>query len=276
MNKKIIACIISGFIIPWNIPFSTSAENTHNVVIIDFNGSVMQTLTVPHGSVLDLSEVDTSSLNQHPDIYTQIAFNEWGNLPEDGIVNEDIVVYALFRRMTISCNSFPEKTEYYSNKGNINLSGLDITITDCVQLPEKDENGAFIVKEEVTNIESKCSTIPASLDEAFTDGKNSAVIDVYPVGSEIPIISYDITYFDSLGDVNHNGLVESTDASAILFYYSAMSINENTNFTEYQEKCADVDRNGIIDSADASQVISYYSMLSTSENYITWDEFFSQ
>lgn len=275
MNKKNIACTLAVLAMTSIIPSGTSAEETHNVVVMDFNGSVMQTLTVPHGSAIDLSEVDISSLDRHPDIYTQIAFNSWGNLPESGIVTEDIVVYALFRKMVIACDTFPEKTEYFSNKGNINLDGLSITITDYIQTPEKDKNGAFIVKEEVTNIESKCSTVPATLDEAFANGKTSATVDVYPINSEIPIISYDITYFESLGDVNSDNLVEASDASAVLSYYAKVSVGDTDNFSEYQKKCADIDRNGIINSSDASLILAYYSKLLTSENS-TWDDFFSK
>lgn len=277
MNKKNIACLLVGLAMTSIVPFSaSSADETHNVVIMDFNGSVMQTITVPHGSVLDLSGIDTSSLNQHPDIYTQVAFNSWGNLPESNTVNEDIVVYALFRKMVIACDKFPKKTEYFSNKGNINLDGLEITITDYVQTPEKDKNGAFIVTEEVTNIESKCSTVPATLDEAFADGKTSASVEVYPINSELPIISYDITYFESLGDVNNSGIVEATDASSVLFYYSAVSVGDTVNFSEHQKLRADVDRNGIIDSSDASLIMSYYTTLSTSHNHVTWDDFLNQ
>lgn len=275
MNKKNVAYLLAVLTVTPIIPFSASAEETHNVVVMDFNGSVMQTLTVPHGSAIDLSEVDVSSLDQHPDIYTQIAFNSWGNLPESGIVTKDIVVYALFRKMVIACDTFPEKTEYFSNKGNINLDGLAITITDYIQTPEKDKNGAFIVKEEVTNIESKCSTVPETLDEAFAGGKTSATVDVYPINSDIPIISYDITYFKDLGDVNSDNMVEASDASSVLSYYANVSVGNTDNFSEYQKMCADIDRNGIINSSDASLILAYYSMLLTSENS-TWDDFFSR
>ncbi len=277
MNKKISACIIAVLTTASIIPFSSySAEETHNVVIMDFNGSVMQTITVPHGSVLDLSGIDTSSLDQHPDIYTQIAFNSWGNLPESGIVNEDIVVYALFRKMVIACESYPSKNEYFHNTGNINLDGLSVTITDYIQTPEKDAHGAFIVKEEVTNIESKCTTIPANLDEAFADGKTSASVDVYPINSDKPIISYDITYLENFGDVNDDKISDSSDASLILAYYSEISTGQDGNFTDKQKTRADIDRNNIIDSADASLILAYYSELSTSPDKITWDDFLSK
>lgn len=273
MNRKLVQYLIAGAIVISAIPFSVSAEETHNVVIMDFNGDVMQTLTVPHGSVLDLSGIDTSVLGSHPDIYTQIAFNSWGNLPKDNIVTEDIVVRALFRRMVIACDKFPEKTEYFSNTGRINLDGLEVTITDYVQTPEKDKNGDFIIKEEVTNIASKCSTIPATLDEAFADKKTSATIEVYPINSEIPIISYDITYFKDFGDVNLDGAVEATDASLILAYYADISVGRPVAMDEYQILCGDVDRNGVTDANDASKILTYYSELSISEGKLTWDDF---
>lgn len=273
MNKNIISCFTAGILALTAVPLITSAEDTHTVVVIGFDGSVLDTLTVPDGSVLDLSVIDTDSLNQHPDIYTQIAFSSWGNLPENNIVTEDTAVYALFRKMVISCNEFPEKSEYFSNTGSIDLDGLDITITDYVQLPERDSNGAFIVKEEVTNIESKCSTVPENLDKAFSDGKTSAEVYVYPINSDIPIISYDITYFEGLGDVNGNSMVESTDASAILLYYASISIGDDTVFNDRQKLRADVNRDNVIDSVDASLVISYYTELSTSSEPVAWDEF---
>lgn len=276
MNRKFVSYLLAGIIMTSAVPFSVSAEETHNVVIMDFNGSVMQTLTVPHGSVLDLSGIDTSVLGSHPDIYTQVAFNSWGNLPEDNIVTEDIVVRALFRRMVIACDKFPEKTEYFSNTGSINLKGLEVTITDYVQTPEKDKNGDFIIKEEVTNIASKCFTVPATLDEAFDDNKTSAAIEVYPINSEIPIISYDITYFKNLGDVNQNGMVEATDASAVLAYYADISVGKSTIMSEYQILCGDIDRNGVTDANDASAILAYYAELSTSGRKLTWDDFLAE
>ncbi len=276
MNRKFISYLLAGIIITSAVPFSVSAEETHNVVIMDFNGSVMQTLSVPHGSVLDLSGIDTSVLDSHPDIYTQVAFNSWGNLPEDNIVTEDIVVCALFRRMVIACDKFPEKTEYFSDTGNINLNGLEVTITDYVQTPEKDKNGDFIIKKEVTNIASKCSTIPATLDEAFADKKTSATVEVYPINSEIPIISYDITYFKNLGDVNLDGIVEATDASSVLAYYADISVGHATVLNEHQILCGDVDRNGITDANDASVILAYYARLSTTSGKLTWDDFMSE
>lgn len=277
MNKKFIACLIAGAVIQSSVSFNVSAEeNNHTVTFIDFNGSVIKTVTVPHGSELDLSVIDTDILNGHLDIYTQIAFNSWGNLPESNIVTEDIAVYALFRKMVISCDSFPDKTEYFSNTGDIKLDGLSVTITDYVQTPERDKNGEFIVKEEVTNIESKCTTSPASLDEAFAKGKKSADINVYPISSDKAILTYSITYFDSLGDVNSNKLVEATDASSILYYYACASVGNDSAFTEYQKKCGDINRDGVIDASDASEVLSYYSMASTSHGKITWEDFFNQ
>lgn len=277
MNKKFIACLIAGAVIQSPVSFNASAdENNHTVTFIDFDGSVIKTVTVPHGSELDLSVIDTDIFNRHLDIYTQIAFNSWGNLPESNMVTDDIAVYALFRKMVISCDSFPTKTEYFSNTGNIKLDGLSVTITDYVQTPEKDKNGAFIVKEEVTNIESKCTTSPESLDEAFADGKKSADINVYPISSDKAILTYNITYFDSLGDVNNNRLVEATDASSILYCYAYASVGDDSIFTEYQKKCGDVNRDGVVDASDASDVLTYYSIISTNHDDFTWEDFFNQ
>ena len=66
-----------------------------------------------------------------------------------------------------------------------------------------------------------------------------------------------------LGDVNLNGIVDATDASMALEYYSLKSVGENPSFTPQQKYNADIDENEIIDAIDASSILSYYTYSST-------------
>ncbi len=86
------------------------AEDTaaHKVTVYDFDGSVMATLTVSDGAALDLSSVDTSKLEKHLDVYTQIGFDSWSSYPEK--ITADTSVYALYKKMTISLDGKPKKT----------------------------------------------------------------------------------------------------------------------------------------------------------------------
>jgi len=66
----------------------------------------------------------------------------------------------------------------------------------------------------------------------------------------------------SLGDVNMDGKIDSSDASAILMAYSALSVNETPDLSEEQLSAADINVDGSVNSSDASDVLVYYSYLS--------------
>ncbi len=278
MNKRKVALSIAAAIIFSSIlTFDTSAtDDTHIVTVIDFNGDIRYTFTVPDGEKLDLGEIDTDTFDEQLDIYTQRKFNSWGNIPESGIVTKDLAVYALYKEMIISCDSVPKKTEYFSDKGNINIDDLKVSITVHTQTPEKNSKGNFIITDEIVNIEDACKPSPANLDEAFSDGALSAVIDIFPPGSSKAIESYEITYFPNLGDVNLDKHIDASDASEILQYYSSLSTNENISLTKEKWLRCDINRNDIIDASDASTVLSYYSVLLTNDNPPSWDDFLSK
>ena len=268
MNKKKTLSLMLSVSLMFSGIVSSNTVNaadsiSHTVTVCDFDGNVLTTITVNDGASLDLSSIDTSSLEKHLDIYTQIGFSSWSNYPEK--ITSDTSVYALYKKMTISLDGKPKKTEYYSKDGKIDLNGLKVSITVNTQIPEKDEQGKFKVNNEVLNIESKCTTVPATLDEAFAE-KKSASVKVYPIDSEKEILSYDINYFPEIGDVDMNGAMNASDASEILMFYSLASTGKAPQFKDDQQKRADIDKNGMIDSNDASIVLVYYSAASTGQD----------
>ena len=68
---------------------------------------------------------------------------------------------------------------------------------------------------------------------------------------------------DILGDVNGDGMVDSSDASLVLTEYALISTGGNGNFSESVKKLADFDKDGTIDSSDASLILAYYAHVST-------------
>ncbi|MBO5163871.1 MAG: leucine-rich repeat protein [Ruminococcus sp.] len=68
---------------------------------------------------------------------------------------------------------------------------------------------------------------------------------------------------DILGDVNGDGMVDSSDASLVLTEYAMLSTGGNGNFSESVKKLADFDKDGTIDSSDASLILAYYAHVST-------------
>ena len=75
-----------------------------------------------------------------------------------------------------------------------------------------------------------------------------------------------------LGDVNRDGFINATDASAILMAYSAYSTGDTPDLTEDQLIDADVNFDKTIDASDASIVLVYYSYLSTggTDDFLTY------
>lgn len=76
----------------------------------------------------------------------------------------------------------------------------------------------------------------------------------------------------TLGDVDGNGDINSSDASAALRAYSEISTKGECSLTETQWLAADVDKNNDVNSLDASTILRYYSYVSTKE-YVTFEEF---
>lgn len=67
----------------------------------------------------------------------------------------------------------------------------------------------------------------------------------------------------SLGDLNDDGKIDSTDASSVLREYSLASTEKPTSFTDAQKKAGNVDGSGSVDATDASTLLRYYSYTST-------------
>lgn len=67
----------------------------------------------------------------------------------------------------------------------------------------------------------------------------------------------------SLGDLDGDGKINSSDATLILVAYSALATDSDTGLTDKQLEFADVNKDGVIDASDASAVLVYYSYAST-------------
>lgn len=243
---------------------------THTVTVKGYDGNNIAILTVAHGASANLSQYETSDkLNYHSNKYTQVGFSQWSENTDS--VTEDMTVYALYVAMTIDCTGEPVKTEYYSKKGPINIDGLKVTITKYTQLPDKLENGEFTIDTNVTDITDSCVVLPAVIDQLFIDG-DTATVNVIPPSANMPIKSFQISYFEGLGDVNHDEIIDSTDASEILEYYSIYSTGNEPQFSDNEFDICDIDRNGIIDPSDASLILDYYGLNTVDDDSVTWDD----
>ena len=67
-----------------------------------------------------------------------------------------------------------------------------------------------------------------------------------------------------IGDVNHDGFIDSVDASLIMKAYCSLSSDYTSDkFSSLDLVLCDVNRDGRIDSVDVCKVLEYYSYAST-------------
>ena len=74
----------------------------------------------------------------------------------------------------------------------------------------------------------------------------------------------------TLGDVNEDGSINSSDASKVLEEYALIQTGAEPTFTEIQKISADVNKDYTIDSSDASKILAYYADSSTGKTP-SWD-----
>ncbi|MBO4876562.1 MAG: hypothetical protein J5501_00990 [Ruminococcus sp.] len=268
---RIIAAASAAAVLSASLPLGTVAADAKycRLTLLDFDGNEMGHLTVLEGEpIVDtlLESIDTDSLHSFIGTNTEMGFSSWSEHPN--ALTENFTVQALYRKMTISLENMPSKTEYFDNYGDIDLSGLTVIITSEIQLPEKDANGKYMIERDITNISSACTTKPENLQTAFASG-NTATVNVYPISSEKSIATYEISYFPYAGDADMDGHVTSADASYILSVYSALATGNTVTYAATQKKRMDVDGNGRIEPADASLVLGFYANASV-EEHPTW------
>lgn len=272
MKLKIITLILSLMMISSPISSVTSfAETTpadvqttaYTVTFLDFDGNIMNTQELKSGETIDYSKPDTSSLKYNVNAFTQRMFYDWDIHPET--VNQDTTIQALYTEAVISLDSIPSKTLYSFDDTDIDPSGLKVTITISTQTPNFDGNGSRIMEVQQTDISSTCTLSPDNAKEAFANS-DSAEIKIYPISSSVPVGSYTINLDILRGDVNDDGIIDSSDASAVIRHYATYSIGVDDGFTELQRRKADFNCDGIVNASDSSAILRYYSEISSGKN----------
>lgn len=76
---------------------------------------------------------------------------------------------------------------------------------------------------------------------------------------------YTIEYLDSvlLGDVDFDGVVNSSDASLVLAAYAVVATGGDTPLSDDQIDAGDVNFDSAVDSSDASSILAYYAFTAT-------------
>ena len=247
---------------------TTTGLRNYHITFLDFDGKVMAAFDIEEGDPINYTAVDLKSLHKHIDVNTEQDFSSWDIHPD--FADNDYTIRALSKTATISVNKMPTKTRYFSTKGNVMLDGLDVSIKMAVQTPEKDKNGDYVINETTMDITSSCAASPSKLSEAFAKS-DTADITVYPIGDKKALFKYKISCYNNLGDVNGDGHVDSTDASAALTEYAKLAASSTYTISDKFAKLADVNLDGQVDARDASYILKYYAEASVSASAIDWD-----
>ena len=270
IGKKIIATAVSVAMMSAVCSSYAMAADTekHTVTFLDFDGNVMNTISVMPDEKINYSAVDTSSLSTHIDTYTERIFSSWDITPET--TEEDITIRALYKSARISLDSYPQKKVYFNRNGRVNTKGLKVSVTIDTQTNEKDKDGKYIITTRIVDISASCQAEPSAISDILGDS-STGTVNIKPAGQDKVICSYQISCCDYFGDVNGNGSVDSVDASAVLSAYATTSVTKNYVLTDEFKERADVNTDNIVDAKDASRILQYYAMTSV-KNTFDWDD----
>lgn len=185
------------------------------------------------------------------EIVRDCAFYCCPNLSSVTFLNPDCDIYDYWSTgngITI-CNTY----DYSTQEGNYLgvIQGYDDSIAEIFA---ETFGYTFVSLGANPNITTTTSTTTTSKPTTTTTNTTTTSATTTPP-------SIDKTY--ALGDVNGDGMIDSSDASAVLSEYALIQTGSSTSFSDNQKKAADVNNDGIIDSSDASCILSYYAYVST-------------
>lgn len=108
------------------------------------------------------------------------------------------------------------------------------------------------------------------LIDSYAKPTEYTLVDGTVVHSGEEFLSYRDSYINNesdLGDVNHDGSVDSVDVTMILEYFASIASDKYDDYTEEEHenflKYGDVFNDGVVDCLDASWVLSKYTDIST-------------
>ncbi len=256
VSLMISLTMISLPVLSMNVFAEDNSEAIYTVKFLDFDGNIMDTQQLKSGESVDYSKPDTSSLKYNIDTFTQRMFYDWDIHPET--VTQDTEIHALYTEAVISLDSIPSKTLYSFDDSAVDSSGMKVTITISTQTQNFDSNGNRIMDVQQTDISSTCTLVPNNAKEAFKNS-DTAEIKIYPISSSVAVGSYNISLDILRGDINDDGAIDSSDASAVIHHYASYSIGIDDGFTEFQIRKADFNNDGVVNASDSSEILRYYA-----------------
>lgn len=277
MIKPVISFITSAVLFISDVPFCAAAESgteTYTINFLDLDGKPYYTIYVPAGQQIDkqvIGQIDTSKFFKQIDSKTQQKFNDWWGIPE--YVTENVDIKPLTVTASISCRNCPSRRKYYSKESDISKDGLLVQITFVTQTGI-DKDGNYITETDVKDITSTCTIKPETTADAFKSS-DKADVKIFPINSNQPIDSFEITYIEGIGDLNGDKIVTGTDAALSLREYTMLSSYPDYKLDASVLKYGDMNFDGILSGTDATLLLRYYTLLSSYRDY-NLDKFYEE
>ena len=84
--------------------------------------------------------------------------------------------------------------------------------------------------------------------------------------SSAAVTAYGEASLFMIGDIDGDGVVDATDASAVLSAYACTSAGQDSPLYSYQTSAADLNGDNNVDAVDASLILSYYAWASSADD----------
>lgn len=230
--------------------------------------------SIDSGFVYSDETVELSCGNSE-NIYYSVNGGEYTLYTEPIKITEKCTISA-----TSDYETYSEK-EYTPAYGTLNRLGYTFNKNINAKYITPDGNGNYTINADES--QDSILLLPISLgtveingtsaesyrltDEIPLDyGKNTLSITIDTENAEpntINLIVYRGDVQNISGDVNGDGVVDSSDASEVLAEYALVSSGEPETFSDMQKISADFNNDGLINSSDASGILAYYAEFSS-------------
>lgn len=111
-----------------------------------------------------------------------------------------------------------------------------------------------------TTGKTTASTAPSASTTGKTTASTTATGTPVTTTTTAPAAQY------KLGDVNSDGKINASDATAVLQYYARTATGKDGGLNKEQQTAADVNKDGKINSVDATIILSYYAYCGTAKD----------
>ena len=248
----------------------TSLDVSNNTALkyFDCDTNQLTTLDVSNNAALEYFDCNTNFLTS-----IDLSNNPLLSSPNGCIFNkyEIALTNNTFDLSTLPAGFDGSKASDWTNatvEGNI-LTVEDITkeITykyDCGK--KQTLTFTLIPQIEETPVETTTTTVTTTTTTAAPETTTTATTTVTTTTAPVTTTTATTTPEKppvSLGDINADGLINSSDATLILSNYSAIATGGDSTFSAEQTKAADINNDGKCDSIDASLILAYYAHTST-------------